>query len=129
MTHLILNGYFELCDCGTVNVIQWSCSAVAILVFIQLQFMNAPYGRYPAGDWSKSWAWIWRGSINANVAWFLQELPSFIIPVMLAGYYSRTSRITNVANALLLGMFSVHYLHRYVTMSMLFWLRYVGTDH
>ncbi|KAI0231600.1 3-oxo-5-alpha-steroid 4-dehydrogenase 1 [Lamellibrachia satsuma] len=31
---------------------------------------------------------------------------------MLAGYYSRTSRITNVANALLLGMFSVHYLHR-----------------
>ena len=112
--------YFELCNCGTVNVLQWSFSAMSILVFVMLHFKNAPYGRYSGNEWGKSWAWIWQGSIKANAAWFLQELPSFIIPVILAVDQNRTSQLTNITNAVLLCMFCAHYFHRYVWLHVFF---------
>ena len=140
--------YFELlnCNCGTVNVLQWSFCAMSILVFVTLHYKNAPYGRYSTSatvtvnvcgtdsnhsgivtvsgnDSGNSWAWIWqRGSINANAAWFLQELPSFIIPVLLAVGQNPNSQLTNTANAVLLCMFCVHYFHRYVWLHMFFYL-------
>ena len=123
---------------------------MSILVFVMLHYKNAPYGRYSLSTSStvtvnvggtdsnhsgivtvggnesgNSWAWIWqRGSINANTAWFLQELPSFIIPVLLAvgQIQNRTSQLTNTANAVLLCMFCVHYFHRYVWLHVFFYL-------
>ena len=93
---------------------------MSILVFVMLHFKNAPYGRYSGNEWGKSWAWIWQGSIKANAAWFLQELPSFIIPVILAVDQNRTSQLTNITNAVLLCMFCAHYFHRYVWLHVFF---------
>ena len=77
-----LGGHYGLCHCDTVNVIQWLFCANAILVFVLLQFgLDVPYGRYRDSKWTRSCAWIWEGTINANVSWFLQELPSFVVPL------------------------------------------------
>ena len=108
-----LGGHYGLCHCDTVNVIQWLFCANAILVFVLLQFgLDVPYGRYRDSKWTRSCAWIWEGTINTNVSWFLQELPSFVVPVLLAVCYN--SQRASIANAILLSMFCVHYFHRCV---------------
>ncbi len=47
--------------------------------------------------------------MNGRVAWVLQELPSFLIPVLLV---QRNGLPTSLPARLLLGMFLIHYTHR-----------------
>ncbi|MBN3320320.1 S5A2 dehydrogenase, partial [Atractosteus spatula] len=78
------------------------------LIFFGMGYMfrqrsaRTPYGRYavPSKDTRK---------IPARVAWFFQELPSFLVPLLL--YYAAHGPCTTGRNLLLL-MFCGHYFHR-----------------
>jgi len=76
----------------------------ALLVFVVLLLMPAPYGRYR----SASWGWL----MDSRLAWFMQELPSLVLPPVL-WLCSATSLA--LPNKLLLAVFIVHYFQRYCT--------------
>ena len=44
--------------------------------FVSLQFTTAPYGRYSRADWGIT--------VPARLAWFLQELPSFVVSLLIS---------------------------------------------
>ena len=76
-----------------------------LLATVYLLFVKpAPYGRYsPKGHE------LW--SINARVAWFLQEIPSALVPLYWMQRKS-AARAWEPANAFLLSLFVGHYLYR-----------------
>lgn len=79
----------------------------AVVVFLILVFgTTAPYGRYTRGGWG-----IY---LNGKYAWFVQELPSFVIPVTFLVLDQHASISHAIPNVLLTMMFIVHYFHRYV---------------
>ncbi|OWF54338.1 3-oxo-5-alpha-steroid 4-dehydrogenase 1-like [Mizuhopecten yessoensis] len=75
----------------------------AVVVFISLQFVNAPYGRYTRGGWGLQ--------INGKLAWFLQEIPSILVPLYLL-LITDSPRISHTPNRILLSCFIIHYLQR-----------------
>lgn len=84
----------------------------ALLFFMALSFIAlsmgavAPYGRY---NDTKSFGINWGKGIPCQLAWFLQELPSFALPVIC--YLISNQKGIN-ANVLLLSYFIVHYTNR-----------------
>ena len=87
--------------------------AVGAFVFVSLQFLRAPYGKY-----ADKAAWFLGPPINGRVAWLLQELPSFVIPAWLWWSEASTSGANAVLlttlspNTVLLALFLAHYAHR-----------------
>lgn len=76
---------------------------LAPITFFNLVFVkNAPYGRYDDSSTLK---------INVKLAWFLQELPSFLVPVLLF-LYAKVPKADQPINCILLGMFLLHYTQR-----------------
>jgi len=75
-----------------------------LLVFVVLLIIPAPYGRYS----STSWGFL----MDSRYAWFIQELPSLVVPVVL---WLCSAAATKLPNKLLLGAFVVHYFHRFLT--------------
>ena len=49
--------------------------------------------------------------LNAKLAWIIQELPAFVIPVLLL---LEASSSVNLAQLVISGMFLIHYFNRYV---------------
>jgi len=82
-----------------------SCGMIVcgLLAFVVLLMIPAPYGRYS----SASWGWL----IDSRAAWFMQELPSLLVPVIL---WPCSDAGTTQPNRLLLGAFIVHYIHRFI---------------
>ena len=70
-----------------------------------LRFWKTPafYGRYQ--DPSSS-GWV----MPANVAWFLQELPAFLCPLLLLLFTAHEA--SSMGMYILCGMFGLHYFHR-----------------
>ena len=101
-------------DLAAIELIGWVLIVSGVNVFLLNVFkLNIPYGRY--GN-DKSGPFVWLGltsfKLPAKLAWFVMELPSFLIPVFL---------ILNVGgkyvgefnpNIFLLGMFILHYFNR-----------------
>ena len=91
------------------TILEFTWKAVIVWSFVagvaQL-FMSAPYGRYIRGGYGFP--------MNAKLAWVLQECPSFLVPVFVAGYLGG-NQITGVVNpnVVLLSMFLLHYFQRY----------------
>lgn len=83
---------------------------------IQL-FISAPYGRYSRGGYGFS--------INARLAWVVQECPSFVVPVFVAGCL-RADQIKGELNpnVVLLSMFLLHYFQRYNSFTKLMFIVY-----
>ena len=75
----------------------------AFSVVISLQFVCAPYGRYSRGGWGFQ--------IPARVAWFVQELPSFVVPLLLATF-TDCPRAGQWKNQIALACFLLHYFQR-----------------
>jgi len=73
----------------------------ALLVFIILFFVKAPYGRFIRSGWGPS--------ISAKWAWFLQELPAFATILLLFIYYGAW---TNPVSWVFLILWETHYFHR-----------------
>jgi 3-oxo-5-alpha-steroid 4-dehydrogenase 1 len=93
-------------EAAALQAVQWGLAIFGVVSFVALQFETAPYGRFEATG-SR-----WYGPrINGRVAWVLQEAPN----VWFAGLYllycpSRAPG--SLPNAVLLGMFLLHYLQR-----------------
>ena len=77
----------------------------ALVVFLEI-FVNikAPYGRYNTTN----------TGIPVRIAWFVQELPSFVVPCYLL--YSHWPTISLVKFVVVLW-FLVHYAQRYADMT------------
>ncbi|XP_051927837.1 3-oxo-5-alpha-steroid 4-dehydrogenase 1 [Hippocampus zosterae] len=76
---------------------------MAACTFVCLLFVNASYGRYS----SSKYGFL----INVKLAWFIQELPAFLVPVYLLVWTSSEKR-SLLANQLLIAMFLCHYTQR-----------------
>lgn len=74
-----------------------------VVLFVELVIgYQPPYGRYNTGN----------SGVPVKLAWFIQELPCFVIPTYLL--YNHWSHVT-VTKFLVVGLFLIHYFQRYVT--------------
>uniref|UniRef100_H2YSM1 3-oxo-5-alpha-steroid 4-dehydrogenase n=1 Tax=Ciona savignyi TaxID=51511 RepID=H2YSM1_CIOSA len=73
-----------------------------IIHLILVSGINAPYGRYTSSAWGVQ--------INGKLAWFMQELPSFVIPVYI--YLTSDTASLSTPARTLLGLFLLHYFNR-----------------
>lgn len=78
---------------------------MAACCFVTLLFENVPYGRYSTSKYGFP--------VNARVAWFIQELPAFLVPFSLVVWTS-SSRTSILPNQLLIAMYFCHYVQRWV---------------
>ena len=76
-------------------------TAVAVIVFICLYFVDAGYGKFYNRKWGPS--------VNNRLGWVLMEAPVFIAMLCL-WYFS--GRRTDVVRVIMLIIFETHYLHR-----------------
>ena len=74
-------------------------------VLISLQLTTAPYGRYSRPGWGLT--------VPARIAWVVQELPSFAVPVSIL-LFDICPKASNPLNLFAVGLFVVHYFQRYV---------------
>ncbi|XP_067111895.1 3-oxo-5-alpha-steroid 4-dehydrogenase 1 isoform X1 [Osmerus mordax] len=76
---------------------------MAVCTFLTLLFENVPYGRYASSKYGFP--------VNVKFAWFVQELPAFVVPVCLLTLTS-SARTSLRPNQLLLAMYFCHYVQR-----------------
>uniref|UniRef100_A0A914HI40 3-oxo-5alpha-steroid 4-dehydrogenase (NADP(+)) n=1 Tax=Globodera rostochiensis TaxID=31243 RepID=A0A914HI40_GLORO len=81
--------------------------ASAVITFVTFNFlgMRASYGRYAKFSTFSEFA------IPARIGWFLQEIPSFILPTV-AAFWQIKMHSLSLVNALILLMFAGHYFQR-----------------
>lgn len=75
-----------------------------IVFFILLYGITAPYGRYARGGWGIL--------VNGKFAWFVQEIPSFAIPVMFVLFDQNAPKFSVMPNMLFFSLYSIHYFQR-----------------
>ncbi|XP_054619209.1 3-oxo-5-alpha-steroid 4-dehydrogenase 1 [Dunckerocampus dactyliophorus] len=76
---------------------------MAACAFVSLLFKNVPYGRY---------AIYGHGfPVNVKFAWFVQELPAFLVPVCLLVWTS-SAKTSMLTNQLIIAMYLCHYAQR-----------------
>lgn len=90
-----------------IFLLNWMSNAmilVGVFVAFSLIFakMKATYGRYAIGNRLPA--------LDARLAWFLQEMPSFFIPLVLM----IQAKDLKFAQFIPLAMFITHYFHRFV---------------
>lgn len=78
---------------------------MAACCFVTLLFVNVPYGRYATSKYGFP--------VNVKFAWFIQELPAFLVPLYLVVWTS-SKKATLLPNHLLTAMFLWHYVQRLV---------------
>ncbi|XP_060720838.1 3-oxo-5-alpha-steroid 4-dehydrogenase 1 [Tachysurus vachellii] len=76
---------------------------MALGTFFTLLFENTPYGRYTSSTYGFP--------VHVKVAWFVQELPAFLLPLSLI-LWASPLKITVLPNQILLGMYFCHYVQR-----------------
>jgi protein-S-isoprenylcysteine O-methyltransferase Ste14 len=74
---------------------------LAVLTFVGLQFIVAPYGRHGRGGWGPT--------VPARVGWVVMESPA---PLLFLAVYLAGSRRAELVPLLLLAMWQAHYLQR-----------------
>ena len=82
-------------------IILFSFLALGAAVFIILQFVAAPYGRYASSKWGPL--------ISNRLGWIIQEAPSSI---MMFFYFFYSDRPSTIATIALLLVWQSHYFHR-----------------
>jgi len=90
-----------LSKCMTVSAIVTYCS----LTFLGVR---ASYGRYSSDSY------LSKVAVPARIAWFLQELPSLIIPIIAIWtvFFNHSPISFGSNNIIILGMFIGHYANR-----------------
>ena len=83
----------------------------AVVMFAVLLIMPAPYGRYSSSSWGPL--------VDSRCAWFMQELPSLLVPTVSWQFTGVAARLPN---KLLLGAFIAHYVHRLFTCYLVIYL-------
>jgi len=79
----------------------WGWTALAVVVFIALFFVSAPYGRHSRPGWGPS--------VPPRLGWFLMETPSWV--VLTACLLARSRPVDPVAGALY-AVWVAHYVYR-----------------
>ncbi len=82
--------------------------ALGVFFLISLTFMEACYGRYEHSPR------LFGLKINAKLAWFMQEIPSFCIPVVFMLIDYRNNGVPYFTKVTLGGLFVLHYWQRQV---------------
>lgn len=91
------------------QIVDLFCGAmflVGIIVYLVLQYLTANYGRY------SYYSNIFKFGINARLAWFSQEVPSFGIPVAFIWIEHQKIGHFNFTKLALVGLFILHYWQR-----------------
>jgi 3-oxo-5-alpha-steroid 4-dehydrogenase 1 len=83
------------------NLIVWTWIIMAVMVFIVLIFVPAPYGRFT----SKSWGIL----IPDRMGWFFMEIPSLLV---FTWFFIAGDAPENAALIFTAGLWILHYLHR-----------------
>ena len=86
----------------------WLWIATAIVTFIVLLFITAPYGRHTKSTWGPL--------IDNKLGWFIMEV--FVL-IVLAFFLYQGSNSISLVNGIIIALFSLHYINR----SMIFPLR------
>jgi len=74
---------------------------LAMVMFVVLFFINAPYGRY--------WRTNWGPGLNPRIGWVLMELPSV---ALFAWVYLKGSGADRLMPLALFGLWELHYVQR-----------------
>lgn len=90
-------------DLIVLNFLSYNLLFFGVVVVIVLQFLSTPYGRYARGGWG--------AGVNARVAWFVQEIPAFVVPLLLV-YFTECPKLEFTPNKILLGLYLFHYFQR-----------------
>ena len=77
----------------------WFISAALVVVLELFINMKAPYGRYNTSN----------AGIPVRTAWFIQELPSFVVPCYLLYHHGSSVSFTNFV---IVGWYLIHYFQR-----------------
>jgi 3-oxo-5-alpha-steroid 4-dehydrogenase 1 len=80
-------------------VLTWM--ALAVVTFVVLFFVTAPYGRFTRGGWGPR--------ISARWGWILMETPVLVTFLVLYGLSDRKS---DPVSLVFVALFMAHYLHR-----------------
>lgn len=91
-----------------LSVMAYTMIIMGLLACFALQRLHAPYGRY-----SSLASPLYGFMLNGKLAWCLQELPSFVIPVFFLITRKEKMVVASV-QFVLLSLFTLHYLHRCV---------------
>ncbi len=83
------------------DVLLIACFALALLIFVALFFINAPYGRHLRRGWGPT--------LEATPAWLLMEA---VAPISLAVLFALGSNQITPTGWVLLLMWQAHYFHR-----------------
>ncbi|KAK3092950.1 hypothetical protein FSP39_009294 [Pinctada imbricata] len=94
----ILHVDYEILTFLSYNLILWG-----FVVLIVLQLTSAPYGRYSRDGWGTK--------IEPRLAWFIQEIPAFLVPLLLL-VTTKAPMIKYLPNKILLACFLIHYFQR-----------------
>lgn len=89
----------------TLDCMAYFMAFVAACTFVTLLFENVPYGRYATGKYGFP--------VNANFAWFVQEMPALFVPLCLVVWTSSV-KTSLLPNQLLIAMYFCHYVQRYL---------------
>ena len=86
----------------------WKGIVFFSLVTAVLQLLiTAPYGRFSRAGWGFT--------LDPRFTWVMQESPSFVVPLFVAGYLGGNQlKGTITPNVILLAMFLLHYFQRYL---------------
>ncbi|CAB1440105.1 unnamed protein product [Pleuronectes platessa] len=76
---------------------------MAACTFLTLLFENVPYGRYASSRYGFP--------VDARFAWFVQELPAFLVPLCLV-LWTSSAKTSLLPNQLLIAMYFCHYVQR-----------------
>lgn len=76
---------------------------MAACSFVTLLFENVPYGRYSTSKYGFP--------VSVRFAWFVQELPAFLVPLCLV-FWTSTAKTSRLPNQLLIAMYFCHYVQR-----------------
>jgi hypothetical protein len=90
-------------DKQTFDLLVWIWTAIALLIFLLLLFVTAPYGRHSKRNWGKT--------IPDRIGWFVMEVPALIIFLyfIITGTAEKTLAVWIVAS-----LYVMHYLNRAV---------------
>uniref|UniRef100_A0A8C2K3H0 Steroid-5-alpha-reductase, alpha polypeptide 2a n=1 Tax=Cyprinus carpio TaxID=7962 RepID=A0A8C2K3H0_CYPCA len=98
-----------LCQENTIHYCSWTFVVGGLLHLLHQITSHIPYGRYVN---TKSTAMM----VPAKAGWFIQELPSFLVPVLL---FLTTDSLPGIGRHLLLWTFCLHYFQRTFVYSLL----------
>lgn len=83
-----------------LNTIVWYWMGIAVLAFVALQFINAPYGRHVSSKWGLL--------IPNKLGWIIMELPALLLCPLVYLF----SGLYNVMASLFVALWLLHYMHR-----------------